>query len=81
MSAAVYLMTFRLDCFRSVCKAHKEYKAKTIRPDSDQITIYLQNYWNEARVCGIYRKWIVLQSMLKGSEIFNSIDEKDFYKI
>jgi hypothetical protein len=81
MSAAVYLMTFRFDCFRSVYRAHKEYKVLTTHPDADQIKLYLQNYWNEATVTGIYRKWIVLQSMLKGSHIFNSIADKDFYKI
>ena len=81
MSAAVYLMTFRFDCFKSVCKAHKEYRAKTRKIDADRIILHLQNYWNEAGVNGIYRKWIVLQSLLKGSDIFNSIAEKDFYKI
>ena len=67
--------------FKSVCKAHKEYRSKTTRPHADQITLYLQNNWNEAGVSGIYRKWIVLQSMLKGAYIFSSMTEKDFYKI
>lgn len=80
MSAAVYLLTFRFDCFKSVCKAHKEYRSRKTHPDADQITLYLQNYCNEAVVSGIYRKWIVFQSMLKGSYIFNSISDKDFYK-
>ena len=81
LSAAVYLMTFRFDCFRSVRKAHKEYKAKTRRPDAGQVRLYLQNCCKEAGVCGIYKKWIVLQSMLKGDDIFRSIVEEDFYKI
>ena len=81
LSAAVYLLTFKIDCFKAVCQAHKEYKVKTKHLETKQISLYLQNYCNEARVCGIYNKWIVLQSMLKGENIFNSISEKDFYKI
>ena len=81
LSAAVYLITFKFDCLKAVVRAHKEYKAQTKRPQVDQIVLYLQNFWNEAGVNGIYNKWIVLQSMLKGENIFNSISEKDFYKI
>ena len=74
-------MTFKFECFKSVCKAHKEYRSKTIRLDAEQVTHYLQNISGEAGVIGIYKKWIVLWSMLKGNKIFNSIAEKDFYKI
>ena len=81
LSAAVYLITFKFDCLKAVYRAHKEYKAQTKRLQVDQIVLYLQNFWNEAGVNGIYSKWIVLQSMLKGSNIFNSIAQKDFYKI
>ena len=81
LAAAVYLGTFKFECFKSVCKAHKEYKAKTVRPDAGQIANYLQNISGEVGVTGIYKKWIVLRSMLKGNNIFNSIAEKDFYKI
>ena len=65
----------------SVCKAHKEFKAKTVRIDAEQMTQYLQNISEGTGVIGIYKKWIVLRSMLKGSNIFNSMAEKDFYKI
>ena len=81
LSAAVYLITFKFDYLKAVYRAHKEYKAQTKRLQVDQIVLYLQNFWNEAGVNGIYNKWIVLQSMLKGSNIFNSIAQKDFYKI
>ena len=81
LSAAVYLMTFRIKCFESVCKAHKEYRAKTVRLDAGQIAAYLQNASAKATVKGMYKKWIVLRSMLKGANIFCSIAEKDFYKI
>ncbi len=29
LSACVYLATFRLDCFKAVCKSHREYRAMT----------------------------------------------------
>ena len=34
-----------------------------------------------ASVKGIYRKWIILESALRGKNIFRSIREKNFYKI
>ena len=74
-------MTFRIKCFESVCKAHKEYRAKTVRLDAGQIAAYLQNASAKATVKGMSKKWIVLRSMLKGANIFDSIAEKDFYKI
>ena len=46
-----------------------------------QIEEYLRRSGETAGVCGIYRKWIVLYSMLKGGKVFGSIREKDFYKI
>ena len=81
LAAAVYLITLKFECFKSVCKAHKEFKAKTVRIDAEQMTQYLQNVSEETGVIGIYKKWIVLRSMLKGSNIFNSMAEKDFYKM
>ena len=81
LSAAVYLATFKFECFKSVYKAHKEFKAKTKRLDVEQITHYLQNISEETGVTGIYKKWIILRAMLKGGKIFNSIAERDFYKI
>ena len=81
LAAAVYLITLKFECFKSVCKAHKEFKAKTVRIDAEQMTQYLQNVSEGTGVIGIYKKWIVLRSMLKGSNIFNSMAEKDFYKM
>jgi hypothetical protein len=37
-------------------------------------------YGRSAEVKGIYRKWIVLSSMMKKSKIFESIKTEDFYK-
>ena len=81
LSALVYLFTFNLSSARSVYKAHKEYGKLSRRPDSKSVKLYLQNWCNEAGVEGMYSKWIVLQSILKGKDIFRFIIKEDFYKI
>jgi len=81
LSACVYLATFRLDCFKAVCKAHREYRAMTKGFDKGKLMLYLQNYWEEGAVKGFYGKWIILQSLLKGNGIFRFIIDDDFYKI
>lgn len=81
MSAMVYILTFQFKCVRSVYKAHQEYRSLTKKTDRNEVKLYLQNWWNEAGVKGMYGKWIILQSMLKGAGIFESIKEDDFYKI
>jgi GT2 family glycosyltransferase len=77
MSAAVYLATLRTDCFRSVMKAHRDSASLIVRTDKEAVADYLRN--RKAKVRGIYRKWIILESILKGEKIFGSIREKDFY--
>ena len=81
LSAGVYLLTFRFSNFNAVCRAHKEYKSKCRGTDIKDIEMYLQNCTPDRCVKGIYRKWIVLQSMLKGKNIFHFITDEDFYKI
>ncbi len=81
MSAAVYLLTFRLSSVKAVFKAHKEYRKLADRPNSNAVKLYLQNWWSEAEVTGMYGKWIILQSIIKGENIFRSILDDDFYKI
>ena len=80
ISAAVYLLTFKGGCFRAVVRAHKEYRRMKRIPSRGQIRKYLEIYGTSGEVRGIYRKWIVLSSMLKGSKVFGSIKAKDFYK-
>ena len=77
MSAAVYLATLRTACFRSVMKAHRDSASLIVRTDKEAVAGYLRN--RKAKVRGIYRKWIILESILKGEKIFGSIREKDFY--
>ena len=77
MSAAVYLVTLRTDCFRSVMKAHRDSASLIVRSDREAIATYLHG--KKANVKGIWNKWIILESILKGDKIFKSIKEKDFY--
>lgn len=78
-AAAVYLLTFRTECFRSVLKAHKDAAEMTHRPSEEDIRAYLIS--GRGEVMGMYSRWIVLRSVLKGRRIFSSIRNKDFYKI
>lgn len=78
LSAMVYLVTFRADCFKSVWKAHRDASALCRKVTRADVAGYVSG--GKGRVKGIYRKWIVLRSMLKGDKVFGSIDERDFYK-
>lgn len=80
MSALVYALTLNTAAFKSVVKAHKEYKKLKTDVSVNEITEYLTARSSDAEVVGIYKKWIVLSSMLKGERIFGSINEKDFFK-
>ena len=81
LSAGLYLATLKTDCFKAVCKAHKEYSKLRHTPNKDEIRAYVLQYGNKACVSGIYRKWIILASLLNGESIFGSIKDKDFYNI
>ena len=81
LSAGVYLATLKTACFKAVCKAYKEYGKLRQEPDINDIKAYLSLHGQDAGVSGIYEKWIILTSMLKGANVFRSIKEKDFYKI
>lgn len=79
MAALVYLLTFNAESFKAVAKAHKDAGVMVKRPTYAEVTGFLE--CSQPSVKGIYRKWIVLQSMRKGAKVFGSIREKDFYKI
>ena len=81
LSAAVYLLTFRLANFKAVIKAHRQCKQLVNIVSKNEVMEYLKTYGNHASVHGMYSKWIVLQSILKGENIFRFIIEDDFYKI
>ena len=69
MSAAVYLLTMKTDCFKSVLKAHKDAAKMIARPSAEDVRQYLERGRGEVK--GIYKKWIIL---------FRNVREKDFYK-
>ena len=79
MSAVVYLMTFKTESFKAVLKAHEEYGKLALSPSEAEIRKYLEDYGGKSSVRGIYKKWIILASMLKGDKIFSSVKEQDFY--
>ena len=79
LSAMVYILTMNTECFKSVWKAHRDASGMVRRPSVEDISLYLRQDTGE--IHGFYRKWIVLHSMLKGKDIFSSIEDKDFYKI
>ena len=78
MSAIVYLLTFKWDCLKAVYKAHRDYRMAKKIPGTEQITEFLRNAGKDVTVRGIYGKWIILQALLKGDSIFESINKKDF---
>jgi GT2 family glycosyltransferase len=77
MSAAVYLLTLKTDCFKAVCKAHRDAAGMVRRPSKEDVAAYIRE--GKGCVQGIYRKWIITSSILKGDGIFSSIKDKDFY--
>jgi hypothetical protein len=81
MSVFAYALTFRFSSVKAVCKAHNEYHQLTKKVDQKEIEQYLQMFGCTAGVKGIYSKWIIFQSMLKGKNIFRHITEDDFYNI
>ena len=80
MSAATYILTFKPECFKAVVKAHKEFRRLRRSETEADILKYLKAYARSAKVTGIYTKWIIASSLLKGDKVFDSIREKDFYK-
>ena len=80
MSAAVYLMTFRFNSFKSVRKAHKDFKRLSRKNDVESIAEFITTH-RDSTVKGIYDKWIIFQSFRKKGMTCNDINGKDFQKI
>ncbi len=89
VSALVYLIEAvtdknkaKLSYFKAVCEAHKEYR-KLAGPKLKvtEVAGYLRYHGRKASVTGFYKKWIILESMLKLEKIFSSIEDGNFYKI
>ena len=80
IAAFTYLLGGKWSLFKAVIKANNEYKALRNRSEAQDIASYLEQYADKASVKGLYRKSMVIQSLLKGNRIFEAIMEKDFYK-
>lgn len=80
IAAFTYLLGGKWSLFKAVIKASNEYKALRNRSEAQDIASYLEQYADKASVKGLYRKSMVIQSLLKGNRIFEAIVEKDFYK-
>ena len=65
MSAMVYLLTFNIDGVKAVMKAHKEYRRLKTEVTAVDVARYLENSSKEAKVTGIYGRWIVPESLFK----------------
>jgi GT2 family glycosyltransferase len=80
MSSLVYLVTGQKECFKAVWRAHNEFTEMHAGATRKDIIHYLKAFGDKASVTGMYKKWIILTSMLKGDKVFESIREKDFIK-
>jgi cellulose synthase/poly-beta-1,6-N-acetylglucosamine synthase-like glycosyltransferase len=76
LSAMVYLITGKMACLKAVLNARKEAKSLERKTDISQIEAYLQQYGAKALVGGIYNRWIILRSAIKGKGIFKEIESE-----
>ena len=76
LSAMVYLATGKFSCFKAVLKARKESERLDRKTDVSDISAYLTQYGQIAKVSGIYNRWIILRSIIKGKGIFKEIESK-----
>lgn len=81
LSAAVYLFTLKKSYFKSVRKAHKDYKALRKDISKNDLIVYLDRHCRHASVAGIYSKSIILHSFLKKERIFEYVKTEDFKNI
>jgi GT2 family glycosyltransferase len=80
-SATAYLQMLKISSFKAVRQAYQEYRKLRHKPEKAEITEYLSRYGMSASVNGFYRKSIIIQSVLKGKRIFQSIKPEGFYNI
>lgn len=81
LSSLVYLMTFNISAFKAVKKAHKEYRKLSKGINKADIELYLNGFMKKGHVKGMYRKWIIMEALIRGKQIFSHITDKDFYRI
>ena len=74
LSSIVYLLTLKPESFKAVLRAHKEFKALDKPITEANVAAYLKQNKGKAEVKGRYRRWIILQSILRGNSIFEHIE-------
>lgn len=72
-SACVYLATGRIDYFKAVRRAHKEYRKLRIREDRKSIQAYLESVAGKPHVAGRWSGWIVPHALLRKEKVFDHI--------
>ena len=80
MSAAVYLLTFKISSAKAVFKAHKDYRRLSKKVAAEEIAGFISSH-KDSTVRGIYGKWIVFRSMKNKELKCTDLNEKDFQKI
>lgn len=78
--ALAYILTFRWSFAKAVFKAQGEFRKLRNKTDIQEVISYLREFGGKARVCGIYNRWIILRSFLKGEKIFNEIESNTFHR-
>ena len=76
LSAMVYLLTLKTECFKAVLRAHKEFKMLDKHVTETEVRAYLTRNEGKAEVRGRYGRWIILQSILRGDSIFEHIESE-----
>ena len=76
LSALAYLLTGKFECFKAVVKARKGAKKLSSKIDIPQIEAYLQKHGGKAEVRGIYKRSMILRSLIKGKGIFKEIESE-----
>ena len=80
MSAAVYILTFKISSAKAVFKAHKDYRRLSKKVAAEEIAVFISSH-KDSTVRGIYDKWIVFRSMKNKELKCTDLNEKDFQKI
>ena len=81
LACLAYMLSGKSKLADAVEQASSEYLKLRQPATLSVVAEFLEEYGEKASVKGLYRKSMVLESMLRGSRIFEAIKEKDFYKI
>jgi hypothetical protein len=73
ISALVYLISGKTDFFKSVLKAHSEYKKQRLILNVKDIEKYLKEYGDKALIRGWFRHWIIPLAIIKKDNIRNIV--------